>query len=255
MEYGICKIPFLPVREEPSETSEMATCLLFGETFAIHKSDANWHYIEMDYDSYKGWLFSRNLSAFFINSQDVTKEYDNYLVGEPFQTINSKQTQLYLSLGTPLPFFDGISCYVGQERFQVEGYPYTVSAAISNSLKIAEKFMGTPYLWGGRSSFGVDCSGFTQILLRYAKIHLPRDAKDQVQTGEVINSLSKSDLGDLAFFENEKGKITHTGIIYNTGEIIHASEQVKKDSLDEKGIWNKTLNQYTHSISAIRRYH
>ncbi len=244
----------MPVREEPSEASEMGTCLLFGEPFKVLKNEGAWHYIEMIYDGYRGWLFSRNLASFFITTQELANYQEAHLVSEPFQKVYNESKLFNLGLGTPIPSFDGKNCYVGQEVFQVDNLPWAISGDISNSLTMAEKLIGTPYLWGGRSSYGIDCSGFTQIILRYAGKPLPRDAKDQVKKGRKISSLAKSDPGDLAFFENKKGKISHTGIITYAGEIMHASEQVKKDILDESGIWNRALKQYTHPISAIRRH-
>ncbi len=119
--------------------------------------------------------------------------------------------------------------------------------------KIARQFINTPYLWGGRSSFGIDCSGFVQTVYKIAGIKLPRDAAQQAKQGIFVSSLDETLPGDVAFFENEDGNIVHTGILLSKKEIIHASGKVHIASIDEKGIFNQEKQLYTHKLAVIKR--
>lgn len=254
MDYGICTTPFIPLRGKASDASEMVTCLLFGETFAILQTMGNWHYVKMTYDAYEGWLFGRNIEVFSGDSPFTENQEQQYLAAFPFQKIINGNQQLYLGLGTQIPFFDGKYCFLKSATYQLQGRAFEATPDLTNSLTMAEKFLGTPYVWGGRSSFGVDCSGFTQIILRYADHRVSRDAKDQIQEGKPVNTLKQSKPGDLAFFANQDGKIVHTGIITDSSQIIHASEKVRKDPLTEEGIWHEELGYYTHNLAGIRSY-
>jgi cell wall-associated NlpC family hydrolase len=120
--------------------------------------------------------------------------------------------------------------------------------------KLAFVFLNTPYLWGGKSVFGADCSGFTQTVFRFVDIPLLRDAWQQATMGEEVNSLKTVRRGDLAFFDNADGKITHVGIILNNKKIIHASGKVRVDKLMEEGIINGDTKQLTHRLKLIRRF-
>ena len=120
-------------------------------------------------------------------------------------------------------------------------------------VEFAQKFLGAPYIWGGRSLFGIDCSGLVQLCARAAGKLLPRDASQQVQEGELVYFLPEIQPGDLAFFGNEDGKIVHVGIMLDSERIIHASGKVRIDYLDQTGIFNKERNEHTHRLQVIKR--
>ena len=117
----------------------------------------------------------------------------------------------------------------------------------------ALQMLNIPYLWGGRSSFGIDCSGLVQTSFKVAGIKLPRDASEQSKCGDLVYSIVDSKAGDLAFFENENGKIVHTGILISQDKIIHSSGYVRTDVIDKVGIFDLTTHEYSHKLHSIKR--
>jgi cell wall-associated NlpC family hydrolase len=120
-------------------------------------------------------------------------------------------------------------------------------------IETAMQFRNSPYLWGGRSPFGYDCSGFTQIVYKINGVRLPRDASQQASVGRIIDTVKETVQGDLVFFAGEKDRVVHVGLAIPPGKIIHCSGMVRIDALDEKGIFNSQVNQYTHRMHSIRR--
>jgi len=115
-------------------------------------------------------------------------------------------------------------------------------------------YLDVPYIWGGKSKFGIDCSGFCQQVYKAFGIRLPRDAYQQAALGEVVGFLQEVQCGDLAFFDNEEGKITHVGMMLSSQEIIHASGKVRIDKIDNQGIINVDTGARTHRLRIIKRY-
>jgi hypothetical protein len=120
--------------------------------------------------------------------------------------------------------------------------------------QVAFKFLNTSYLWGGKSVFGIDCSGYAQMVYKFLNKQLPRDAWQQAEEGEVVNFLQEAQTGDLAFFDNEEGRITHVGILLNEHEIIHSSGKVRIDKIDTQGIMNLETKLRTHKLRIIKRF-
>lgn len=237
MSYGICNLSVMPIRKEGSHTSEMVSQLLYNELYEVLDEKPGWYLIKTLEDQYEGWIQAiqhEEISASaFLELQAQTR----YLVD---QTVLEHKGRL-LSIGTVLyePVFGAMTL---PERF-------TPTLMID----FAQKLLETPYLWGGRSIFGIDCSGFVQLCARAAGKLLPRDASQQIQEGELVYFLPEIQPGDLAFFGNEDGRIVHVGMMLDNERIIHASGKVRIDYLDQTGIFNKERNEHTHRLQVIKR--
>ena len=248
MNFGICSLSVIPIRREPSDTSEMVSQLLFGETFSIKEQKQQWRLIECTHDNYQGWIDEKQFVE--IDKLPTTKQITYNLCHSC--TFNDKHIPLVL--GCSLPNFDGLNFKINKTKFAYSGKTIEQSQQnISRIKKIALKYHNTPYLWGGRSPFGIDCSGLTQVVYKFLNINLPRDAYQQAEIGETLNFVEEAKPGDLAFFKNEEGTIIHVGIMLEEKQIIHASGKVRIDILDHVGIYNRDLKKYTHFLSTIKR--
>jgi hypothetical protein len=252
MEYGICNLAVVPLRAEPSDRSEMVSQVLFGESFEILEWKDKWVQITTATDNYTGWIDRLQFSMLGHLA------YKRLLQTPPPLTYRaitqawkiSDNSIIYLPAGSSLAFLEGTTSYIGNQKFEIIG-EIGQTDTITN---IAQSFLNVPYLWGGRTHFGIDCSGFTQAVYRLLGITLRRDASLQAEDGTLIDSVLKSKLGDLAFFESSEERITHVGIILGNGKIIHASGKVKVDFLDAQGIYSEELKRYTHKLKVIKRY-
>ena len=257
MNYGIVTLPLAPVRAESDERSEMTSQLLFGEIVEIIEYNDKWLYIRNLSDNYKGYI-DRKMLQFLKNF-----EYEELLqmrtaqVNVPIATIyNSNNQAIKIPFGSNIYLDDDNRCVVAGEKYIYE--PYEICEIVQQTgnevVKAAKQFLNAPYLWGGKSIFGVDCSGLAQLCYKHIEVQLPRDAAEQVNCGTAINSFSDICEGDLAFFENEKNKIVHVGILLNKNQIIHSSGWVKIENFDKKGIISSTSGDYTHKLKCIKRY-
>ena len=254
MTYGICNLSAIAMRKENRHASEMVSQLLFNETYRVLDKTHEWVLVRKDNgpstlrgasettDSaasayYEGWIQAKQFFEISEEDFNALKTKQVYLVNKPIVEYKGK----FLSLGTPLyePHPDAI-------EMPTEFHP-------EQMVDYAKMLLGCPYLWGGRSAMGIDCSGLVQISARLAGLLLPRDASQQVREGELVYFLQETQPGDLAFFGDEDGVITHVGIIMGGEQIIHCSGQVRIDFLDQTGIFNKERNAHTHRLQAIKR--
>jgi hypothetical protein len=251
MEYGICNLSVIPLRAEASERSEQVSQVLFGEIFEIVEWKESWVKIVTTFDNYPGWIgrlqFIMLGHLAFKRFKQTPPPLTYRAVTQAWKITNN--SILYLPIGSSLAFLEGTTCNLGQEKFEIIGE----IGETDNLAVTATCFLNTPYLWGGRTHFGIDCSGFSQAVFKLQGISLARDASMQAEQGYVVNSLHECKLGDLAFFNNPEGKIVHVGIMLNNERIIHASGKVKIDLIDEKGIYSEELKRYTHKLSVIKR--
>ncbi|WP_316832133.1 NlpC/P60 family protein [Pedobacter aquatilis] len=256
-QYGICRVAIAPLRADASDRAEIVSQLLFGDHVEVIQKDERWWLVQNGYDGYEGWLDFKQLAS--ISQEEFAAMHDCRLFA-PLNynnVLKAADGSLYhLSSGSNLPFYKDGFCYVGEEKFEVTFEPYNSELANfeKDIIPTAKFFQNIPYLWGGRNIFGLDCSGFTQTVFKLLNIKLNRDASQQAEQGELVGFLAECRAGDVAFFDNAEGKITHVGIMLNPNEIIHASGKVRIDPIDDQGIFSKELGKYTHKLRIIKRF-
>ncbi|MFI5185267.1 MAG: NlpC/P60 family protein [Chitinophagales bacterium] len=252
MEFAVCIVPAAPVRKKPSHKVEMVNQLLFGEGMHILKQKNKWMKVQSAHDHYDGWIRSNLISQVEDNLSN-----NSFVAGDLINTIVIKGTKMKIPAGSTLFGLDNGRGKIGNLVYEFSGISFKrdqikADEAIVQQLTMA--WLNAPYLWGGRTPLGVDCSGFVQVIFKMMGIDLLRDAKQQSAQGMKIKKLNEAHCGDLAFFKNNKGKITHVGILFNTTQILHASGKVRIDTIDEKGIVHSDTGKRTHMLTCIRRY-
>ena len=239
------------MRAEANDRSEQVSQVLFGEIFEITEWKDSWVKIITANDGYKGWIGRLQFIMLGHLAYKRFRQNPPMLTHRPVTQAwkIANNSVLYLPVGSSLAFLEGTTCHIGNDKYEIIGE----IGETENLFVTACSFLNTPYLWGGRTHFGIDCSGFVQAVFKLQGINLMRDASMQIEQGDKIDHLKEARLGDLAFFENPEGKIVHVGILLNNEQIIHASGKVKIDAIDEKGIYSEELKRHTHKLSSIKR--
>ncbi|WP_293300114.1 C40 family peptidase [Pedobacter sp. UBA4863] len=255
--YYVCRIAVAPLRKEPSDRAEIVSQLLFGDRVAVLEKNEKWCLVRTNHDNYEGWMDPKQLEQVTALQYNDEQSY-KYISALTFDNrlVDYAGTTYYLSPGSTLPFYQEGYCYIGEQRFEVKTepiipHPSEFAAKVEETAKF---FLNSPYLWGGRTFFGIDCSGFTQMVYKLLGIALHRDASQQVEQGQLVDFLASAKLGDLAFFDNEEGKITHVGLMLSNDKIIHSSGKVRIDPIDNQGIYNIELDRYTHKLRLVKRF-
>jgi gamma-D-glutamyl-L-lysine dipeptidyl-peptidase len=254
MEYAMVIVPAAPVRKKARHQSEMTNQLLFGETVKIIKTKSSlWVKVRSLHDQYEGWM--TNTLLLEVEEQGAMKMNDN-VASDLYNSILLGEATLRLPFGATLPGFGDGQGMIKDQSYQFNGKysnrseqqpgPWLVK-------QLTSLWLNAPYMWGGRTIFGVDCSGFVQIIYKVMGINLPRDAWQQAQEGHTVKKLKDAVCGDLVFFD-DKEEIVHVGILLNNEQIIHASGKVRIDKIDKKGIINTETGKRTHQLEAIKRY-
>ena len=250
--FGICNLSIVPLRFEPSDRSEQVSQLLFGEHFKIIEQKPKWVYVELAYDGYHGWIDSKQFQPITEEKFNVLSDTPNVLSSDLIEYISTPNNQLItIPLGSSLSFLDNDD--INESKFTFDGLKVCGIKEKSELVKTAFMYLNAPYLWGGKTPFGIDCSGFTQMVYKLNGFHLLRDASEQANQGEALSFIEESEPGDLAFFDNEEGKIIHVGIMMNDNYIIHASGKVRIDRLDHLGIYNVDTGRHTHKLRVIKK--
>jgi hypothetical protein len=250
--FAICNLAIIPLRAEPSDRSEIVSQLLFGEHFEIIETQNQWSKIKLYFDDYEGWVDSKQYQ---IISEKSFKELskDAIILNSDLVEYVSNPSNILL----PIPLGASVSFLhhseINIENFEFEGLRVSGLKPKSDLITTSFLYLNAPYLWGGKTPFGIDCSGFTQMVYKLNGYKLLRDASQQSTQGEVLSFIEESEPGDLAFFDNEEGKIIHVGIIMENNYIIHASGKVRIDRLDHLGIYNAEQNRHTHRLRVIKK--
>jgi len=256
IKYCICLHTLIPVRIHPSERAEMVTQILFGEIYTVIELSGNWTKIVTDFDDYEGWI-DKKLN--YEISENIFKQIQLSKVVSSFKTSSTifnktDNKHIPLAAGSSLPFKDELCEFlIVDKKFKYLPKIENVLSTGSTIVELAKQFENAPYLWGGRTIFGVDCSGLTQLVYKMVGICLPRDASVQIGQGELIGFISDAQPGDLAFFDNDEGVIIHVGILIDSETIIHASGWVRIDKIDHQGIFNTDTMTYSHKLRVIKR--
>ena len=247
MNYGLCNLSIVPLRLEDSDRSEMVSQVLYGDLFEVLEETKKWSRIRQSYDNYEGWLDNKQFVSLTKNEYDSLNKLPIKLSSHLLDIITTSTNELLpISLGSNV----SVTTFLNHS-FEGEINDFIFSK--SKISEIAQLYLNSPYLWGGKTPFGIDCSGFTQMVYKLNGIQLLRDASQQVTQGEVLSFIEESEPGDLAFFDNEEGIITHVGIILENNQIIHAHGKVRIDHLDHSGIFNIDKQVHTHKLRVIKR--
>ncbi len=246
---------YIPMRLEPYSRSEMVSQLVFGEMYTIlDEFGKDWYYVKSMDDGYEGWISIAAPS--YVNDDFIEKFNDETPVycASLIAQAGSEKRYVYTGFGSRLPLFSDYSFELPGESFSFRGEFVIGDGKLTDEkwISLAMSLLGLPYLWGGKSSFGLDCSGFIQLLFKLKKVNLPRDAWQQSELGAEV-AFGHHKPGDVAFFSNAQQKITHVGLVLSDQKIIHASGSVRIDELNTKGIFNKELNKITHELAFIKR--
>lgn len=254
--FAICNVSICSMRSKPYHESEIVNQLIFGELAQIiDRKGKHWYKIQCEWDDYIGWIDAKQIHRISQEDYDKFKSNQAYAL-ELLQGVMGKEASIPVCIGSTLPRFDGISC-----RMPTGKMTYSGQAIFADSLEIDEyrliklgmKYIHAPYLWGGRSPFGIDGSGLIQMIYKLAGIRIPRDAAMQLHLGDIVDFPSDAQAADLAFFEDTKGNICHVGMITEEKRILHAYGKVRVDYFDHHGIYNEELGKYTHKLRIIKR--
>lgn len=247
MQYGICNLSIVPVRNNPADTAEMVTQLLYGESFKILEERGKWSRIRNAFDSSEGWINNRQLHKMdevsFGDLQEATPIYSSDLI--EFVTEEAGNL-MAIPIGSQLN-------YASIKNYTFEGNILSGCGNRKALIDTALLYLNSPYLWGGKTPFGIDSSGFTQMVYRLNGHSLLRDSAQQATQGEALSFIEESEPGDLAFFDDSEGIINHVGIIMTDNYIIHADGKVRIDRIDHSGIFNVDLRKHTHQLRVIKK--
>ncbi len=251
MKYVICRVSVAPLRAENSDRSEMVSQILFGEKVEILEFKKNWVKIKSDFDNYEGWADVKQFLE--ISEEEFNSIQTEKYASESFNLAVEKESPVTLPMAASLPNLENGKIKFGELELDYLGESHSGNLEKTAIPELAVMYLNTPYLWGGKSVFGIDCSGFVQQVYKFCGVKLPRDAYQQAEVGEALSFVEEAEPGDLAFFDNTEGKIIHVGIILEGNKIIHAHGKVRIDPIDSTGIFNTDSQTYSHKLRVIKQ--
>ncbi|OUR91816.1 hydrolase Nlp/P60 [Flavobacteriales bacterium 34_180_T64] len=247
MQYGICNLSIVPLRLEPTDTSELVSQVLYGEIFKVIERRKSWSRIRLAFDNYEGWIDNKQYLEISEENYKSLKNEAPILSSDLIEYVQDNETKLLpIALGSSLNGLELLD-------HKYDGNCIEGIYDKSHLIKTALTFLNAPYLWGGKTPFGIDCSGFVQMVYKLNGYNLLRDASQQATQGEALSFIEESQPGDLAFFDNSEGQIIHVGILMEEHHIIHAHGKVRIDRLDQSGIYNQERNLHTHKLRVIKK--
>ncbi len=252
MTHGLVMHPLVPGRKEPSDKAEMLTQLIFGERYTVLDSNTKWVLLENETDGYQCWIDAKQHHAIDSEKAEQLKALPQRRCGDSLGYLSDNKGHRFAVPCSAI--FPGYS----EGQFTLDGHTFDFEGRIARHdddsvLRHARRLLHAPYLWGGKSALGIDCSGFVQVVFACAGKMLPRDAWQQAEIGESVDFIALAQKGDLVFFDNDEGRIIHVGIAIGDGRIIHASGSVRIDNIDHEGIYHEGLKKYTHKMRLIKR--
>ncbi|HEY8400581.1 MAG TPA: SH3 domain-containing C40 family peptidase [Cytophagaceae bacterium] len=253
--FGICALSIVPVRAEAAQQGEIINQLLFGDVYTVLRfsEDHKWINISSAFDDYKGWIEVKQHRPVNRSYFETVKSSNFPVCKDLIGLVRGKNRFFPIVFGSTLPYYESGFIMLGDEQYIFEGKAGLIEKSSYKVIEaIARHYLSAPYLWGGKTHFGIDCSGFVQQVFRLSGYSLPRDSMHQAEAGTEV-SIQELIPGDLAFFKNAHGNIIHVGIAMEHRQIIHASGEVRIDLLDDKGIFNESTNSYTHRLASVRR--
>lgn len=250
--FGICNLAIVPIRLEPSDRSELTTQVLFGEHFKILEQTEKWSRIELGFDGYNGWIDNKQFRTISESAYNLLQQTEPVMNGDLIEYLASADNQLLpIPLGASVTALENSE--LNAEKYFFDGLKVSGKKDKQKLIDTAYLYLNAPYLWGGKTPFGIDCSGMVQMVYKLNGHKLLRDASQQATQGEALSFIEESEPGDLAFFDNDEGRIIHVGIIMEDNYIIHAHGKVRIDRLDHLGIYNVDTKRHSHKLRVIKK--